>query len=93
MHWGILREGGVIKAAEKSSIYGHCYMRPHLDFCMAPVVVQLEYNTGVLVQRNPFCLELSLIGAEDHEHYYRCDEQRGNHKESLNRFDSHSAPP
>lgn len=83
----------MVRAGVKSSICGHCYMRPHLDFCLDPAVVHLEYNTGVLVQRNPFCLELSLIGAEDHEYCYRRDEQRGNHKESLNRFDSHSAPP
>ena len=85
-------EGGV-KAAVKSSICGYCYMGPHLYFCMAPAVVHLEYDTGVLVQRNPVCLELSYIGAEDHEHYYRRDEQGGNHNDSLNRFDSHSAPP
>jgi len=83
----------MIKAAVKSSICSYCYMRPHLYFCLAPAVVHLEYNTGVLVLRNPSCLELSFIGAENHEDYYRRDEQRGNHKESLNRFDSHSAPP
>ena len=83
----------MVKAAVKSSICGHCYMRPHLYFCLAPAVVHLDYNTGVLVLRNPSCLELSFIGAENHEHYYRRDEQRGNHKGSLNRFDSHGAPP
>ena len=83
----------MVKTAVKSSICGHCYMRTHLDFCLTPAVVHLEYNTWVLVQRNPFCLQLSFISAENHEHYYHRDKQRCNHNASLNHFDSHGARP
>ena len=68
-------------------------MRTHLDFCLTPAVVHLEYNTWVLVQRNPFCLQLSFISAENNEHYYHRDKQRCNHNASLNHFDSHGARP
>jgi hypothetical protein len=93
MPLGDFRGVAGVRASVKSLICSHCYMRPHLDFCLTAFVVHLEYNTGVLVLRDPFYLELSFIGAENHEHCYHRGEQRCNHNPSFNHLDSHGAPP